>query len=226
MRKRSQGRQREFRMKKITKISMQQNSERYNLFLDDEFFCGISEDTLVKLQLKKGMEVDEASLVRLIEEERKNQCLNYAIWLLTKQNYFQQVLVTKLQAKEYTQEEIAYALQKLNTYQYLDDKRLTGSFVKDKKRFSKKGPQYIRQALRQKGVDQQVITEALEEYYSEEEEIENCKAVAEKKLISYQRKETNAYTLKGKLYGFLMQRGFQSQTITKVLELIWQEKNL
>ena len=31
-------------MKKITKISMQQNGERYNLFLDEEFFCGITDN--------------------------------------------------------------------------------------------------------------------------------------------------------------------------------------
>ena len=54
-------------MKKITKISMQQNGERYNLILDEEFFCGITEDTLVKLKLKKGY------LAPYINGTRKNK---------------------------------------------------------------------------------------------------------------------------------------------------------
>ena len=76
-------------MKKITKISIQQNGERYNLFLDEEFFCGITEDTLVKLKLKKGMEVDEAALEEIIKEETNNKCFNYAVFLLGRRNYFE-----------------------------------------------------------------------------------------------------------------------------------------
>ena len=62
-------------MKKITKISRQQNGERYNLFLDEAFFCGITEDTLVKLRLKKGMEVDEAELENILKEEKPDLVL-------------------------------------------------------------------------------------------------------------------------------------------------------
>ena len=75
-------------MKKITKISMQQSGERYNLFLDEEFFCGVTEDTLVKLRLKKGMEVDEVDLEAILKEENKNKCFNYAVFLLCRRNYF------------------------------------------------------------------------------------------------------------------------------------------
>ena len=46
-------------MKKITKISLQQRGSRYNIFLDEEFYWGITEATLIDLNLKKGMIVDE-----------------------------------------------------------------------------------------------------------------------------------------------------------------------
>ncbi|PHV69509.1 hypothetical protein CS063_15410 [Sporanaerobium hydrogeniformans] len=212
-------------MKKITKISSQQHAERYNLFLDEAFFCGISEDTLVKLGLKKGMEIEEETLRALIEEEGRNQCFHYALWLLERQNYFEKVLRNKLKAKEYTEEQIDFAIEKLNSYGYLDEERLVNAFVNDKKRFSKKGPYYIKEALRQKGVSTKKITEALNTQYSEEEELENCKLAAEKKLVSYRRKESNMYILKGKLYSFLMQRGFGADTIAKVIELVLKENN-
>ncbi|PTG82216.1 recombination regulator RecX, partial [Staphylococcus chromogenes] len=44
-------------MRKITKIEVQKNNAtRFNIYVDDQFELGVSDDTLVKLHLKK---VDE-----------------------------------------------------------------------------------------------------------------------------------------------------------------------
>ena len=211
------------RMKKITKISLQQNGERYNIFLDEAFFCGVTEETLMKLGLKKGMEVDETDLEAIAEEEGKNRCLSYAIFLLGRQNYFEKVLVEKLQRKEYTENEIEFALGKLKEYRYLDDGRLAESFVKDKKRFAKKGPRFIASALSAKGVERETIQEALEANYSVDEAYENCKELATKKYGYYERKTPDTYQLKGKLYAFLAGRGFQSDVMKRAIEDVIRE---
>lgn len=211
-------------MKKITKISMQQNGERYNLFLDEEFFCGVTEDTLVKLKLKKGMEVDEAALEEIIKEENKNKCFNYAVFLLGKRNYFEKALVDKLVQKEYEEEAIAFTIEKLYSYGYLNEQRLTEAFVNDKKRLSKKGPRYIASALKAKGVDSELIRQALEENYDEDEALENCKSLLWKKLDYYKRKTNDTYTLKGKLYAFLAQRGYSSEVTKRAIEEVLKEE--
>lgn len=205
-------------MKKITKISMQQNGERYNLFLDEEFFCGITEDTLVKLRLIKGMEVDEQALEEIVKEENNNKCFNYAVFLLVKRNYFEKALVEKLKGKEYEDEAVNFALKKLYSYGYLNDTRLTEAFVKDKKKFSKKGPRYIANALKFKGVDGEVIRQAIEEHYQDDEAFENCKSLLMKKYEYYKRKSNDSYALKGKLYAFLAQRGYSSDVIKRAVE--------
>lgn len=211
-------------MKKITKISRQQNGERYNLFLDEIFFCGITEDTLVKLRLKKGQEVDEMALAEIVKEENHNKCFNYAVFLLSKRNYFESVLVEKLKAKEYDEEAIGLALERLHSYGYLDDSRLTEAFVKDKKKFSKKGPRLIASELKVKGVDGAVIQEMIEVHYQEDEALENCKALVLKKLDYYRRKTEDVYTLKGKLYAFLAQKGYPSDVIKKAIEEVLQSE--
>lgn len=211
-------------MKKITKISMQQNGERYNLFLDEAFFCGVTEDTLVKLKLKKGMEVDEVALAEIVKEEHRNKCFNYAVFLLSKRNYFEKVLVEKLKAKEYDEEAIGLTLEKLYGYGYLNDTRLAEAFVKDKKKFSKKGPRFITHELKAKGVEGEVIRQALEEYYQEDEALENCKGLILKKLEYYKRKTKDTYTLKGKLYAFLAQRGYHSDVVKKAIEEVLREQ--
>lgn len=212
-------------MKTITKISRQQNGERYNLFLDEEFFCGVSEDTLIKLKLKKGMQLDDELLDKLTKEESKSKCFSYALYLLGRQNYFEKVLRDKLKRKEFTAEEIDATITKLRQFHYLDDARLAEAFVNDKKRFSKKGPLYIAQALRLKGVGGEVIQNLIEENYGDSEQVANCKGIAEKKWEYYERKTSDAYTLKGKMYAFLAQRGFSSDVIRKTLEEIEDERN-
>ena len=210
-------------MKKITKITKQQNGERYNLFLDEAFFCGITEDTLVKLRLKKGMEVDEAELENILKEENKNKCFNYAVFLLGKRNYFEKALQDKLKEKEYDEEAIQFAIEKLYQYGYLNEERLTEAFVKDKKRFSKKGPRYISSALKAKGVEEELIKKALEAHYEEDEALENCMSLLRKKFDYYKRKTEDTYTLKSKLYAFLAQRGYDFEVIKKSIEIVLKE---
>lgn len=210
-------------MKKITKISMQKNGERYNLFLDEAFFCGITEDTLVKLKLKKGMTVDEDALLALAREELNNKCFSYAVFLLGKRNYFEKALIDKLKEKEYDEEAITGCLERLYSYGYLNDERLSQAFVNDKKRFSKKGPRYIASALKAKGVDGEVVRQTLEACYHEDEALENCKSLVWKKLDYYRKKTKDTYTLKGKLYAFLAQRGYGSEVIKRAIDEVLRE---
>jgi regulatory protein len=211
-------------MKTITKISLQQTPGRYNLFLDNEFFCGLSEDTLIKLGLNKGMQVDEEELEAILKEESRNKCFDYCMRLLGRQNYFEKAIVDKLRQKEYSDEDIRYAVEKLKRYGYLDDTKLAEAFVKDKKKFSKKGPKYIAGALKMKGIDYETIAQTIDENYSKEEELENGMAVALKKLEVYRRKESDYYALKNKMYGYLLQRGFTSSVINKILEELMGKK--
>jgi regulatory protein len=43
---------------KITKIEIQKNNKnRVNLFVDDNFFCGLSLETIVKNHIKENQEI-------------------------------------------------------------------------------------------------------------------------------------------------------------------------
>ncbi len=47
----------------ITKIEKQRkNSKRWNLYVDDEFACGISEDTFLNFGLRTNDEITQASI--------------------------------------------------------------------------------------------------------------------------------------------------------------------
>ncbi len=205
-------------MKKITKITTQQNVGRYNIFLDDEFYCGVTEDTLIKLELKKGKELDDDMLKELGEEENKNACFNYALFLLGRKGYFKKALIDKLKQKEYSEEAIDFTIDKLISLGYINDENLSRSYANDQKKFNKKGPKYIEYNLRAKGVDAETISRVMEESYNDDEGIENCTALIAKKIDGYRKKAKSNYELKGKLYAFLAGRGYKSDVIRKAIE--------
>lgn len=211
-------------MRKITSITSQQKGNRYNLFIDGSFFCGITEETLLNMHLTKGMLLEEADLSLLMLEEEKNKCFHAALSLLERQNYFEKALKDKLRTKGYTDDAIEYAAEKIKQYGYLDTEKLAVGVVNDKKRFSKKGPKAIEEWLRYKGVDRETITDVISSNYTEEEQYENCIYTALKKLPSIQRKAKNKYEIKQKLFAYLMQRGFHYEMIYKVLEDIQQRE--
>ena len=49
-------------MGKITKIEDQKNKKRFNIFIDNAFFCGLIKEVAVLANLKVGKEIDEEEL--------------------------------------------------------------------------------------------------------------------------------------------------------------------
>lgn len=150
-----------------------------------------------------------------------------------KKNITVEEAYTRLSAKCARAEHCAYDLQKdmkrwempdkqqaeiikrLTNDNFLNEERYAHAFVKDKFRYNKWGAARIRQELRMRNINENIIEDALTEI-SEDEIIESLR-----KLIK-QKKETikakSDYELKGKLIRFAMSRGFSYSTISKVID--------
>ena len=58
----------------ITKIEVQKrNKNRVNLYLNDEFFCGLSLETVVRNHLKEGQNISEQDVEYLKNETEKQE---------------------------------------------------------------------------------------------------------------------------------------------------------
>ena len=69
----------------ITKIEVQaRNKNKVNIYLDEEFYMGASMETVYKLGLKKGNEVDEKKLQELLAAEEKHKALTKAMDYVSK----------------------------------------------------------------------------------------------------------------------------------------------
>ena len=101
-------------------------------------------------------------------------------------------------------------IQSLIDDKFLDEKRYTGFYVRDKYKFNKWGRIKISHHLKQKKVPEYIIREAFDSI-SEELYEENLVDILSSKMRS--TRENDPYKLKEKLYRFAQSRGFESNLI-------------
>jgi regulatory protein len=111
-------------------------------------------------------------------------------------------------------------IRKLREEKFLDDGRYAGFYAKDKFRFNGWGKVKISHMLRQQGIGEGFIVQALEQI-DDEAYFQACLELIRRKSASL--KEKNLYTRKGKLFRFAAGRGFEPDLIYRVLQLMDQE---
>lgn len=188
-------------MRKITAITAQtKNKDRVNLFVDGEFFAGVSLETVLKLRLKVGDTVEEDRLREILAEADKTDAIQKAA------DYALKTLKTKRQVKDYLirkgySEDVAWAaVDKLKEYGYIDDKEYSKRFIESTSKTQ--GKRLIEYKLMAKGVKKEDIAAAYEN--AETDDNENARALCEKYLRNKDKTKENVL----KAYKYLIGKGF------------------
>ncbi len=108
-------------------------------------------------------------------------------------------------------------LDRLISDNFINEKRYCNYFVKDKFRFNKWGKIKISYALKQKGLKDEQINEALTTIDDGEYE-EMLASILKTKLIGLKYKFE--YEKQGKLFNFAQSRGFESSVINRIIRTL------
>lgn len=196
-------------MAKITKIEKQKKrDDKYNIFLDNEFYCGLYIDVCVRHGLKEGKEIEKETLDEYVLESEKTIALNKTA------KYMQSALKTTKQIRDYLYKKgyekvtIDYVVEKLKEYNYLDDQAYADAYLKTFK--SKYGEYKLKEKLRLKGVGENIIDDSLKQIDNDDEIIYNL-------AIKYMKKKEPTSENFVKLSRFLSMRGFSYDDIKSVL---------
>jgi regulatory protein len=108
-------------------------------------------------------------------------------------------------------------IDRLKADDFINEKRYCVAFVKDKFHYNKWGKIKISYALKQKGLDNQLINQAL--HTIDDGEYEEMLAVLLKAKLKTIKWEYE-YEKMGKLFNFAQSRGFESAVIDKVVRAI------
>ena len=114
-------------------------------------------------------------------------------------------------SSEETDEIMTYLIKE----RYIDNQRYANSYTRDKLRFNHWGKYKIGMMLRSKDICNEIIKETLGQI-DEEEYLEKLEQILRDKLRSL--KYSSEYEKKGKLFKFAQSRGFESSTISKVID--------
>jgi regulatory protein len=151
------------------------------------------------------------------EERTYKPALAYAMGLCSKQERCRSEIREKLESRRLSTAQIGRILDTLEKENYLDEARYAGTFARDKLRFNKWGKVKIRHMLERKQIPGSVIDHALGSI-----DHDGYKGILREELRKKRMtiKGSNAFDLRGKLFRFAQQRGFESGLIYELLDEI------
>lgn len=195
----------------ITEITKIGKGIRYKLEVDDNFEGVFEAEVLARYNLKTGQEIDEDFLNSLKIENGDFACFDRGLGLLERGMKSQKQVEDYLKGKGYPVSCIEKAIKKLTEYGYINDEAYAKEYVK---LYSQKdGKRKIEFALKNKGVDDEIISKAIEEILTEETMDETCLTLAKKKAKNLELDAKG----KQKLYSYLAGRGFDFETIRRAV---------
>lgn len=144
-----------------------------------------------------------------------------ALRLLERKDYSRKELTDRLFKDGYSEELVGQIIDYVDSFHYLDDTRVAGSYIRSRKEFkSKRELQYM---LKQKGISDEEIDLAIEENYKNEDGISQEEIAIRRHLAKYHVTEEAlqkmTYEEKQKIAAKLYRKGFEQDKIRKLLQM-------
>jgi regulatory protein len=200
----------------ITKIENQKkNKERFNVFIDGQFACGINGDTLVKFGLSTNDEIKEETLndIKNFDEYLYSKKISYDF--LSYRIRSVKEIKDKLKLKEISQGTIEKTIAHLKELKLLDDEEFARQLVKEKLANKPSGKAVLKQKLYQKGIPAEITKRVLEETFNDSNEKEFVKEIFNKYFGKV--KGLDVFKQRKKMFDYLARKGFDFEIIKEVI---------
>ena len=199
-------------LNEITAITAQvKDKTRCNIYIDGRFCCGLTMETVVKNRLKVGKIVSAEELSAMQLESEKNTAFDKALTFLSATRKTEKEIRSHLSKKGYLPAVIDYVVEKLREYGFINDEEYAEAYTESASK--KKGGRLIRMELKNKGLSEEAIENALSEL-DEGQELETAKGILEK----YMRGKTADKETLQKAYRHLMSKGFDYDTAKAAID--------
>ena len=198
-------------MNEITAITPQiKDKRRCNIYVDGRFCCGLTLEATVKNRLKVGQIISPERLAEIQLDSEKNTAFDKALTHISATQKTEKQMRDFLQGKGYLPTVIDYVVEKLRSYNFLNDEQYAEAYVESLSK--RKGSKLLRMELRGKGVSDAAIDEALDTLPAGREE-ETAKALLEK----YMRGKVHDRGTLQKAYRYLLGKGYDYEVVKSAL---------
>ena len=204
-------------MPTITQITEQKRRKnRRSVYLDGKFAFGCNLNVVAKFRLREGLVLSAEQLTEIEQGELRQDCFDKAIKCLERRLHSRSELNTKLRKFDYPAALIGSVLDQLQEMNYVNDQRFAETRAELSARYKHHGSNRARVELAKKGVDRETARRAIEVVYESHDTTADARALAMKKMRSLSR--LAPAVAKRRLYGLLLRRGFDYDTIKPVVE--------
>jgi len=207
----------------VTRIEkMRSRQPRYRIHSDDGAPIILTEDLLVRFSLARGDELSEERLHEMHAASEQVSAKQHAYRFISYRARSEHEIATYLRRKGFSAERATATVEEFRHLGLVDDAHFAGMIVRDAITRGRSGPAAVRRKLLEKGISRQIIDDLVAEHFSDE--VLKSTAIG---LLIKRVERTRARLDKldppkrrARLYQYLCQRGFSSQTATHALNSI------
>lgn len=206
---------------RITSLKPQANNpERVNIFVDGQFLQAASALLVYQMGLATGQELTQEQLTQLRDEETLQQAVARALNFLSFRPRSRAEVRLYLQGKAVEPTVIEAVIQRLDHLELINDHDFASFWIDNRKQFSPRGAQALKNELRMKGVRRDIIDELV----NDEQDEDLAMQTARKKALSLMQQAKMDYaTFSRRLGSFLQRRGFDYEVTSRTVKTLWQE---
>lgn len=204
--------------KRLTDIQIDEETPSCRaIFLDGVYFDSVDADCLPKFGLRIGLEIETEVLQKLLEADKGMRAKNYALQLLSDHSYSKSQMVDKLGQKGFSPQAIDTTLEDLEYLGHIKDEKFAQKWVNRRQRSKPKGKKMLQHELVNQNIDKTTVDRVLASMGSVEE-TDTAVQLAQKQAKRYQSLPPEV--AKRRLHGFLLRRGFDYETIQRVIDRV------
>ena len=192
----------------VTKIKQIGRTNRYHVYVDDEWSGIFMDVTLATYKIKTGGQFDEDAFRAIKEENDARVSFDMATSYMEKYVTSEKGIRDYLKKKGFDEKTVSKAVEKLKEYGFVDDEKFAKNYFESMS--SGKGKRAIATKLRQKGISKEIV-ENLIENVDEEEQLETAKKLAEK----FVKNRAQSANLRQKCLAHLVYKGYDYSVAQK-----------
>lgn len=198
----------------ITALTAQvKNPNRVNVFIDGEFACGLALEVAAGLRL--GQLITGPELEQLDRRDELHRARERVVRLLGRRPYSSAEVSRFLRRHQYDDDIIQNVIDDLTEAKWIDDDAFAAYWVEQRETFRPRSRLALRQELSQKGIDREIVAEAL----TEMDEADAARRVAQKQARRWHGLPEAEW--RTRMTRYLMRHGYPYDVVGEVVTDAW-----
>lgn len=206
-----------FMENKITALTVQKkNSQRVNVYLDGNFAFGLARITAAWLQI--GQVLDDEKIADLKRKDSEEVAYQRALKILGVRSRSSHEIMKKLLNAGFDEAVADIVVQRLDRNGLISDQSFAKEWVENRITFRPRSHRMLAMELRQKGVSDENIQDALAD--AESDEVLAFQAASQRMR---RLKDLPWEDFRKKMFSFLQRRGFSYSAASSAVQQVWEE---